>query len=200
MSCVGEEGPPPRQAIKGREMSMMPTMRSATERLKMSVRDIADFPKPGIVFKDITPILQDGQLFRLAITLFSERYQRKTIDQIVAIDARGFLFASALAYVLGVGLSLVRKKGKLPYKTIQASYDLEYGSNTVEMHVDALKKGQRVVIIDDVLATGGTMKAAIDLVKELEGEIVEVAFFAEIDFLQGRKKLGNVPVFSAMKF
>jgi adenine phosphoribosyltransferase len=175
-------------------------MRSATERLKQSVRDIPDFPKPGIVFKDITPILQDGQLFRLAITLFSDRYQRKTIDQIVAIDARGFLFASALAYVLGTGLSLVRKKGKLPYKTVQASYDLEYGSNTVEMHVDALKKGQRVLIVDDVLATGGTMKAAIDLVQELGAEVVEVAFFAEIAFLEGRRKLGKVPVFSAMQF
>jgi adenine phosphoribosyltransferase len=179
---------------------MMPTMRSAGQRLKLAVRDIPDFPKPGIIFKDITPILQDGQLFRLAITIFSDRYQRKTIDQIVAIDARGFLFASALAYVLGTGLSLVRKKGKLPYQTIQASYDLEYGSNTVEMHVDALKKGQRVLIVDDVLATGGTMKAAIDLVHKLEAEVVEVAFFAEIDFLEGRKKLGSVPVFSAMHF
>jgi adenine phosphoribosyltransferase len=179
---------------------MIPTMRSATERLKKSVRDIPDFPKPGIVFKDITPILQDGQLFRLAITLFSDRYQRKTIDQIVAIDARGFLFASALAYVLGTGISLVRKKGKLPHKTIEASYDLEYGSNTVEMHVDALKKGQRVLIVDDVLATGGTMKAAIDLVEKLEAQVVEVAFFAEINFLEGRKKLGNVPIFSAMQF
>ncbi|NJK91402.1 MAG: adenine phosphoribosyltransferase [Blastochloris sp.] len=179
---------------------MIPTMHSATARLKASVRDIPDFPQPGIIFKDITPILQDGQLFRLAITIFSERYQRKNIEQIVAIDARGFLFASALAYVLGIGLSLVRKKGKLPYKTVQTAYDLEYGSNTVEMHIDSIKKGQRVLIVDDVLATGGTMKAAMDLVGQLGGEVVEVAFFAEIEFLQGREKLGKVPVFSAMKF
>jgi adenine phosphoribosyltransferase len=179
---------------------MMPAMRSATERLKQAVRDIPDFPKPGIVFKDITPILQDGQLFRLSITIFNDRYQRKTIDQIVAIDARGFLFASALAYVLGTGISLVRKKGKLPYKTVQASYDLEYGSNTVEMHIDSLKKGQKVLIVDDVLATGGTMKAAIDLVQGLGAEVVEAAFFAEISFLEGRKKLGNTPVYSTMQF
>jgi len=179
---------------------MIPTMKGAAQRLKLAVRDIPDFPKPGIIFKDITPILQDGQLFRLAVTLFSDRYQRKKIDQIVAIDARGFLFASALAYVLGTGISLVRKKGKLPHKTIEASYDLEYGSNTVEMHIDALKKGQRVIIVDDVLATGGTMKAAIDLVQELEAEIIEVAFFAELSFLEGRKKLGKIPVFSAMQF
>lgn len=179
---------------------MIPTMKSAAERLKKSVRDIPDFPAKGIIFKDITPILEDRQLFRLAITIFADRYSRKQVDQIVAIDARGFLFASALAYVLGTGLSLVRKKGKLPYKTIEESYDLEYGKNTVEMHVDSLKKGQKILIVDDVLATGGTMKAAINLVQKLDAEVLEVAFFAEISFLEGRKKLGDVPIFSAMQF
>lgn len=179
---------------------MMPQMRSATERLKNTIRDVPDFPKPGVVFKDITPVLQSPHLFRLAITLFSDRYQRKTIDTIVAIDARGFIFASALAYVLGTGVVLVRKKGKLPYKTISSSYDLEYGSNTIEMHVDSIEKGQRVLVIDDVLATGGTMKATFDLVRELGGEIVEAAFFVELTFLNGREKLGPTPIFSAIKY
>lgn len=179
---------------------MISPMKSAAERLKKSIRDIPDFPEKGIIFKDITPILEDKQLFRLAITIFADRYQRKQIDQIVAIDARGFLFGSALAYVLGTGISLVRKKGKLPYETIEASYDLEYGKNTVQMHVDSLRKGQKVLIIDDVLATGGTMKAAIDLVQQLDAEVFEAAFLAEIAFLEGRKKLGKVPIFSAMQF
>jgi len=175
-------------------------MRSATERLKLAVRDVPDFPKPGIVFKDITPLLQDPQLLRLVVTAFADRYQRKPVDQIVAIDARGFLLASALAYVLGTGVSIVRKKGKLPFKTISASYNLEYGSNTIEMHVDAIKKGQRVLIIDDVLATGGTMKATIDLVQQLGGNIIETAFLIELGFLKGRKLIEPTPCFSIITY
>lgn len=179
---------------------MTPPLKSAIERLKASVRDVPDFPKKGIVFKDITPILQNAQLFRLATTLFNERYQRKTIDTVVAIDARGFLFASAVAYCLGAGIAIVRKKGKLPYKTIQKSYDLEYGSNTLEMHVDTIQKGQKVVVIDDVLATGGTLAATVDLVKDLGGEVVEAAVFIELEFLKGRKKLAPTPVFSVIQY
>ncbi|MDD5260696.1 MAG: adenine phosphoribosyltransferase [Methylacidiphilales bacterium] len=175
-------------------------MRSATERLKTAIRDVPDFPKPGIVFKDITPVFQDPQLLRLTISILADRYQRKPVDQIVAIDARGFLLGSALAYVLGKGVSIVRKKGKLPHQTISASYDLEYGSNTVEMHVDAIKKGQRVVVIDDVLATGGTMKATLDLVSQLGGHVLETAFFIEIGFLKGRKLLEPTPAFSIIKY
>ena len=178
----------------------MATMHSATERLKNAIRDVPDFPKPGIVFKDITPIFQDAQLLRLTISILADRYQRKTVDQIVAIDARGFLLGSALAYVLGTGVSIVRKKGKLPFETISASYDLEYGSNTIEMHVDAIKKGQRVLVIDDVLATGGTMKATVDLVKQLGGEVLETAFLIELGFLKGRGLLEPAPVFSVIKY
>jgi adenine phosphoribosyltransferase len=122
------------------------------------------------------------------------------VDQIVAIDARGFLFASAVAYVLGCGVSIVRKKGKLPYKTVEASYDLEYGSNTVQMHVDAIKPGQQVIIIDDVLATGGTMKAAIDLVETLGGKVTEVACLIELKFLNGAQRIAPVPVFSVIQY
>lgn len=178
----------------------MVLLKSAVERLKNSIRDVPDFPKEGVVFKDITPILQNAQLFRLAVTVMADRYQRRQVDQIVAIDARGFLFASAAAYVLGCGVSIVRKKGKLPYKTVEASYDLEYGSNTVQMHVDAVKPGQQVIIIDDVLATGGTMKAAIDLVEGLGGKVTEAACFIELKFLNGAARIAPVPVFSVIQY
>ncbi|MDR1192515.1 MAG: adenine phosphoribosyltransferase [Verrucomicrobiales bacterium] len=175
-------------------------MHSAKERLRRAIRDIQDFPRAGVVFKDITPIIEDGQLFRLAVTVFGDLYKRKSIEQIVAIDARGFLFGSALAYVLGTGISVVRKKGKLPYKTIAASYDLEYGTNTVEMHTDSIIPGQRVLIIDDVLATGGTATAAVTLVRQLGGQVVEAAFLMELSFLHGREKLAPVPCYSIINY
>jgi len=174
--------------------------KSAIERLKANIRDVQDFPKKGIVFKDITPILSNGQLFRLAVTIFSERYQRKSVERIVAIDARGFLFGGALAHHLGIGLTLVRKKGKLPYKSHSHDYDLEYGSGTLEMHIDGVEKHQRVVIIDDLLATGGTAEAAAKLVEKCGGEIVELAFLVELEFLKGREKLEKYPVFSAITY
>lgn len=179
---------------------MNKVLKSAVERLKATVRDVPDFPEKGVIFKDITPILQNAQLFRLAITVFNEHYQRKTIDTIVAIDARGFLFASALAYCLGTGVALVRKKGKLPYNTIEKSYSLEYGKNTLAMHTDAIQKGQKVLIIDDVLATGGTIAATAELVKELGGEIIDIAVFIELEFLKGREKLEPLPIFSVIKY
>jgi adenine phosphoribosyltransferase len=175
-------------------------MHSAKERLRLAIRDIRDFPRPGVVFKDITPIIEDGQLFRLTVTMFADYYQRKNIEQVVAIDARGFLFGSALAYMLGTGISVVRKKGKLPYRTISISYELEYGSNTVEMHVDSIKKNQRVLVIDDVLATGGTSKAAIGLVEQLGGQVVEAAFLMELSFLGGREKIAPTSCYSIIKF
>jgi len=175
-------------------------MRSATDRLKSAIRDVQDFPKPGVVFKDITPIFTNAQLFRLMTSMFADRYHRKNLDMIVAVDARGFLLASSLAYVLGAGVAIARKKGKLPYESYEASYDLEYGSATLQMHKDALKTGQRVVIIDDVLATGGTMAATVDLVKKFEVEIVEVAFLIELKFLEGRKKIEPTPMFSLIKY
>jgi adenine phosphoribosyltransferase len=168
------------------------------DRLKAHIRDIPDFPKPGIVFKDITPILSDGQLFRLAVTIFAERYQRKSVEKIVAIDARGFIFGGALAHYLGIGLAVVRKKGKLPYESHEAEYELEYGQGILEIHTDAVKPGQRVVIIDDLLATGGTAEAAAKLVQKCGGEIVELAFLVELAALKGREKLAKFPVFCAI--
>jgi len=176
------------------------SFKSAMDRLKAHIRDVPDFPKPGIVFKDITPILSDGQLFRLAVTIFAERYQRKSVEKIVAIDARGFILGGALAYHLGIGLAVVRKKGKLPYERISEEYALEYGTNTVEMHVDAIKPGQKAYIIDDLLATGGTAEAAAKLVEKCGGEIVELAFLVELEFLKGREKLSKYPVFSAITY
>jgi adenine phosphoribosyltransferase len=174
--------------------------KSAIDRLKANIRDVPDFPKPGIVFKDITPILGNGQLFRLAITIFSERFQRRSVDKIVAIDARGFIFAGAVAHMLGIGLVPVRKKGKLPFTRHEESYSLEYGDNVVEIHVDAIKPGERVVIIDDLLATGGTAAAAAKLVEKCGGEIVEIAFLIELTFLPGRSKLAPRPVFAAIQY
>lgn len=174
--------------------------KSAIERIKANIRDVPDFPKPGILFRDITPILANGQLFRLAVTIFAERYQRKSIDKVVAIDARGFIFGAALAHFLGVGLVLVRKKGKLPSNSYSAEYDLEYGSATVEMHKDAIRPGERVVIIDDLLATGGTATAAVSLVQKCGGEIVEIAFLVELAALKGREKLQSFPIFSAIVY
>jgi adenine phosphoribosyltransferase len=179
---------------------MSTSFKSAMDRLKANIRDVPDFPKPGIVFKDITPILSDGQLFRLAVTIFAERYQRKSVEKIVAIDARGFIFGGALAHYLGIGLAVVRKKGKLPYESHEAEYELEYGQGVLELHVDAVKKQQRVVIIDDLLATGGTAEAAAKLVTKCGGEIVELAFLVELGFLRGREKLAPYPIFSAITY
>ena len=179
---------------------MSTSFKSAMDRLKASIRDVPDFPQPGIVFKDITPILANGQLFRLAVTIFAERYQRKSVERIVAIDARGFIFGGALAHYLGIGLTVVRKKGKLPYTSHAEDYALEYGQGTLEIHVDAVEKHQRVVIIDDLLATGGTAEAAARLVEKCGGEIVELAFLVELGFLNGRERLAKYPVFSAISY
>lgn len=173
--------------------------KSAKERLKMAVRTVEDFPQPGISFKDITPILQDGQLFGLVINLLGERYKSK-VDVVVSIDARGFLIGSALAYYLGVGTAIVRKKGKLPYECVEKSYTLEYGQNCIEMHKDAIKPGQKVLVVDDVLATGGTMAATLDLVEQLGGKIIEIACLIELGFLKGREKLPNRSIFTMLKY
>jgi len=174
--------------------------KSAGDRLKDCIRDIPDFPKPGILFRDITPILSNGQMFRLAITIFAERYQRKSIDKIAAIDARGFIFGGAVAHVLGVGFVPIRKKGKLPSKTFEVSYDLEYGNNVLTIHEDAIKPGERVIILDDVLATGGTAKAAADLVEKCGGKIIEMAFLIELQALAGREKFPGIPTISIIQY
>jgi len=166
----------------------------ASERLANAVRNVPDFPIPGVLFKDITPLLSDGALFHEAIDLFLDACKPLRPDKIVGIDARGFMFASAVAYELGVGFVPVRKKGKLPFETKEASYALEYGEATVEMHVDAIVPGERIVLVDDLLATGGTSAAAAKLISQAGGDLLEVQFMIELAFLSGRKHLEPVPV------
>jgi adenine phosphoribosyltransferase len=168
--------------------------------LKQSIRSVPDFPKPGIDFKDITTLLQDGPTFQESIDVFVERYRDKGITAIVAAEARGFIFGGALAYALGIGFIPVRKKGKLPYKTIEATYDLEYGSDTIELHEDSLTAADRVVIFDDLLATGGTIGAVTGLVEQLGAQIHEIAFLIELTFLEGRAKLDRYPIYSVIQY
>jgi adenine phosphoribosyltransferase len=170
------------------------------EKLRASVRDVPDFPKPGIVFKDITPILSDGALFKASIDVFLNRCRGKKIDKIVGIDARGFLFGSAVAYELGVGFVPIRKRGKLPYKTETAKYSLEYGEAEMEMHIDAISPGEQIVLVDDLLATGGTSAAAAMLIAKTGGELLEAQFLIELEFLNGRQKLVPTPVISFLKY
>jgi len=170
------------------------------DHLKAAVRDVPDFPIKGILFKDITPILQDGKLFREAVDAIADRHKGKNIKAVVGIDARGFIFAGAVAYKLGVGFVPIRKKGKLPYKTVVTSYTLEYGSETSEMHTDAIKRGDNVIIVDDLLATGGTAMAAATLVKQLGGNIAEIDFLIELSFLKGRDRLKDHNVFSVIQY
>jgi adenine phosphoribosyltransferase len=169
-------------------------------KLRAGVRDVPDFPKKGIVFKDITPILNDPKLFRASIDLFLERCRGKKIDKIVGIDARGFLFGSAVAYELGVGFVPIRKRGKLPYKTEVAKYSLEYGEAEMEMHIDAMMAGERIVLVDDLLATGGTSAAAAALIRKAGGELLEAQFLIELEFLNGRRQLEPTPVVSFLKY
>jgi len=170
------------------------------EELKRKIRDVVDFPKPGIVFKDITTLLRDASSFNRAVDLLGHRYLDREIDVVLGIEARGFIIGAALAYKLNKGVILVRKPGKLPYKTHSVEYELEYGSDALEIHQDAIEPGQKVLIADDVLATGGTVRAVIDLVRRMGGEVVECAFLAELSFLKGRDKLGDVPVYSLIQF
>lgn len=173
---------------------------TAPTDLRAAVRDVIDFPKPGIVFKDITPILADGKLLRQAISLLSDTAVDAKVDKIVGIDARGFIFAAAVADRLGLGFVPVRKKGKLPWKTRQSSYALEYGEAIVEVHEDAVSPGERVLIVDDLLATGGTAAAAVKLLDELGAQIAGVSVLIELAFLHGRARLAPHPVQSILTF
>lgn len=170
------------------------------EALKKIIREVPDFPKAGILFYDITTLLADGGGFGRTIEVLAERYEKKKPDRIVAVDARGFIFGGALAYRLGVGLSPVRKKGKLPWRTVSAEYQLEYGTDSIEMHEDGVRPGERVVVLDDLLATGGTARAAGELVKKCGGEVMEYAFVIELGFLGGREQLKPAPVFSIIHY
>jgi len=157
--------------------------------LKRKIRNIPNFPQKGVMFRDITPLLQDSRYFQYAIDQLALPFRNKKIDIIVGIDARGFILAAALAYKLKTGLAIIRKKGKLPFKTIAKKYSLEYASEIIEMHQDAIKPGQKVLLIDDVLATGGTMRAAVEIVKKLKGKIVGIGFLIILKALQGENKL-----------
>ena len=170
------------------------------EKLKAAIRDIPDFPKPGIIFKDITPILSDPALFRSAVDLLADRHRDKNIHKIVAIDARGFLFGGAMCDRLGMGLVPIRKKDKLPYQTYEETYDLEYGSATLAVHQDAFVQGERVVLVDDLLATGGTAAASVKLIEQAGAEIVEIDFLMELTFLNGREKLAGYEIFAPIAF
>ena len=169
-------------------------------KIKEAIRDIPDFPKKGIVFKDITPVLGNRAVFKAVIDIFSKRLAEKKVEKIAAIDARGFIFGGAVADRLGIGIVPIRKKGKLPYKTFDESYDLEYGSATISVHQDAFKKGERVAVMDDLLATGGTASAAVKLVEKCGGVVVDIVFLIELSFLGGRGKLRGYDVFAPIVF
>lgn len=168
--------------------------------LKNIIRDVPDFPKPGILFKDIAPLLQNKETFQQAIDAIAAQWAGQHIDVVAGVEARGFLFAAALAYKLGAGVVMIRKPGKLPYKTYSITYQLEYGTDSLEIHQDAVTPGQNVLIVDDVLATGGTMKAVIELLQNFDARICGLAFLAELAFLNGREKLTGYPLTTLMTF
>lgn len=170
------------------------------EQLKKSIRDIPDFPKKGILFKDITTLCKDPAMFNRMVDLMGHRYIGRKVDLVVGIEARGFVVGAALAYKIGAGVVLVRKPGKLPHKTHKASYSLEYGTDTLEIHQDAIEPGQNVVIADDLLATGGTAAAVAGLVAKMGANIVECSFIVELEDLKGKEKLSPHPVFSLIKY
>ena len=164
------------------------------------IRDVPDFPKPGILFKDITPLLQDAQGLRQCVEQLAALVEPSSYDVVCGIESRGFIFATALAMRVGKGFVPIRKPGKLPWKTASQSYELEYGTDKIEMHLDAVKKGQRVLLVDDLLATGGTMDAAIKLVRTIGGKVAACSFVIELVFLRGRQRFGDVPVHSLVKY
>ena len=172
------------------------TSSSLDERIRATMRDIPDFPKEGIVFRDITTVLRDGPLFSDIVNHFADRYRDEGIDRIVGIESRGFIFGAAVAHELSVGLTLVRKPGKLPYDTIGVDYALEYGTDRVEVHTDELDDGDRAVVIDDLLATGGTAAATLELVEQLGADVVEAAFMLELGFLSGRDRFDGHEVYA----
>jgi adenine phosphoribosyltransferase len=168
--------------------------------LKKTIRSIPGWPIEGVVFRDLTTLMKDPEALRVSCDIMYERYSNEKIDKIVGIDARGFVFGAVLAYKLGIGFIPVRKKGKLPAETIEQSYELEYGADTLEIHKDAIAAGERVVIVDDLIATGGTIGATVKLVRQLGGDIVECAFVIELPGLKGREQISDCKVFAMMEF
>jgi len=170
------------------------------DTIRARIRDVPDFPKPGIVFKDITPVLADAVLFRRVVEAFAERWQAERIGKVVGIEARGFLFAAPLAYALGAGLCVVRKPGKLPWRTVREVYQLEYGEDALELHVDSLGPGDRALVVDDVLATGGTAAAVGALVARQGAELAGYSFLLELSFLHGARRLGEAGVHALIRY
>lgn len=168
--------------------------------LEKSIRNIPDFPKPGILFRDVTTLIKNKAAFKKSIDLLAKKYKSKGFDKVVGVEARGFIFAAAVAHKIGAGFVPVRKKGKLPFKTIAATYALEYGTDTLEIHQDAIAAGEKILIIDDLLATGGTVKAVIELVKKLGGKIAGIGFVIELVDLKGKDKFKEYPLYSLVKF
>ena len=168
--------------------------------LKSFIRDIPDFPQKGIIFKDITPLLKDHLALKKSIDLLVKKFKKEKIDYVVAVEARGFIFGTALAYKLGAGFIPIRKKGKLPYRTQSVSYQLEYGTDHLEIHEDAIQPESRVLVVDDLLATGGTVKAVTNLLKEQKANIVAIAFLVELRFLRGKDQLKDFPIYSLIKY
>jgi adenine phosphoribosyltransferase len=179
---------------------MSATSKPSFPRLRAAIREIPDFPKKGILFKDITPILSDPSLFGEVVSGLTERYRSMRIDKIAAMESRGFIFGAPLAQNIQAGFVPLRKFGKLPFSTVSETFDLEYGTETLELHTDAIQPGERVVIIDDLLATGGTAEASARLVRRIGGEVVEMAFVVELAFLDGRRRLNGIPVYSMVVF
>lgn len=175
-------------------------MTQETIDFKKAIRDIPDFPKKGIIFKDITTLLSEGPMFHQAIDAIAEHYKDKGIQKVVGIESRGFIIGAPVAYKLNAGVVPIRKKGKLPHKTISATYQLEYGTDCLEMHEDAFETGEKILIVDDLLATGGTVSATIELVKKLGGQIAGLAFLIELTFLEGRKRLKDYDISSLVKY
>jgi len=178
----------------------MPAVAATLEKLKAAIRDVPDFPKPGILFKDITPLLQSPELFKASVERLAGPFRSKGITHVASVESRGFIFGAPVAYQLNAGYIPIRKKGKLPGKTISYTYDLEYGTDTLEMHADAVDANSRVLLIDDVLATGGTAFACSQLVKKLKAHVVGLSFVIELEFLRGREKLRGYDVLTLLRF
>lgn len=174
-------------------------MAGAAQELLEKIRIIPDFPKEGIMFLDLTTLFNDAEAFKRTVDLFADHYKGSNIDQVVGIEARGFVVASALALRLGCGMTLVRKPGKLPAETVSEKYSLEYGTNEIQLHRDAFKSGATILLVDDLLATGGTMAATISLVEKLGAKVAGIAFIVELTFLKGREKLGSHPIFTLIE-
>lgn len=196
MSTIQSRDPVPTKTPPATDAQSTP---ASLEELRIAVRDVPDFPRPGVVFKDITPVLADGRLFASAISLMLQPFDSTRVDAVVGIDARGFIFAAAAAMRLGVGFVPIRKLGKLPSRTLEVQYELEYGMDAMAIHVDALHPGCRVLLVDDLLATGGTAHAAISLLRRLRADIVGVGFFIEIAALAGRDRLRPEHVHTAIR-